>query len=326
MNEPGRWRELETPEKRALWDRFYLHFGFRPSIRPEDWPGIAEPEPSMTWSIQIALADPDPLMVETHRAFNGALLDALRGFVPLQAPVLALEWQHTCYEFFPHQHHGAVDVNGSGPNPSPWQLPILPDGEYSIFVPHDFSWGTFGHPWEGTLCVWGEPLLARLSPFLDKRLETVVRRNGRPAITAAGSQLVLTIPRVGLVAEKPGADPRSFRFRDITHGLIVSGRFSPASGFRGIEEFWAVESANWKQRTRLPNPGDVAFEQMDSWSLVFYDISSLGMTRANVRAHWVQAGTWIDVHASKASSRSAGLREDLRNLIQSLAVTVKGRW
>jgi len=176
------WRKLERSEATAIWNRFYSTFEFRPSTKPQDWPGIREPEPSITWSIQAALADPDPLMIETHRTFNRALLEALQGFLPLQSAVLALDWQHPCYEFFPHDHEGSVRPDGYGAKPSPWRVPVLPDGDYSIFLAHDFSWGTFGHPWEGTLCVWGHPLVGLLSPFLDESLGTAVRRDGRAAV------------------------------------------------------------------------------------------------------------------------------------------------
>ena len=43
-----------------------------------------------------------------------------------------------------------------------WRIPVLPDGEYSIFLPSDQSWGWFAHPWEQTIRVFGEPLLAVL--------------------------------------------------------------------------------------------------------------------------------------------------------------------
>jgi len=39
---------------------------------------------------------------------------------------------------------------------------IFPDGDYYAFLRHDFSMGTFGHPWERTLCVFGKALIERL--------------------------------------------------------------------------------------------------------------------------------------------------------------------
>ena len=146
------------------------------------------------------------------------------------------------------------------------------------------------------------------------------------AITASVSQLVLTIPKQGLVADKAGTDPMYFSFNDSPHALIVSGWFSPADGFHGIKEFWAAESADWQRRTGTPEPSNVAFEQMGSWNLVFYDFGLRGVTSANVRAHWVDAGTWIDVHISKTSDRRLDLRTELRNVLKSFTVTVKGRF
>lgn len=145
-------------------------------------------------------------------------------------------------------------------------------------------------------------------------------------IGAPVSQLTLTIPKGNLVADRPGKDPMYFSFADDAHRLIVSGWFSPANGFRDIKEFWAAESANWKQRTGFPEPSNVTFEQTGSWNLVFYDVVVPGGVSSNVRAHWVEAGTWIDLHVSKtAAGRSVDLRTDLRNFLKTLAVTIKGR-
>lgn len=60
----------------------------------------------------------------------------------------ALDWQHEGYWFYPHGNY-----------PDKGLIPVFPDGDYYIFLAEDFSFGTFGHPWEESLCIFGQPLL-----------------------------------------------------------------------------------------------------------------------------------------------------------------------
>jgi len=163
-----------------------------------------------------------------------------------------------------------------------------------------------------------------IGPAIQQGSSIVVTESGPNfVITVPVSQLMLTVPKRGLVPDKANKDPTYFKFDNDKETLIVSGWFSPADGFRSIQAFWSVESANWTQRTGTPEPRNVAFEQMGSWNIVFYDIEMQGITSANARAHWVEAGTWIDVHLSKTSDQSSGLRGDLKGLLKSMVVAVK---
>lgn len=56
-------------------------------------------------------------------------------------------------------------------------MPVYPIGDYYAFLTEDFSEGTFGHPWEQTLCVIGHRLGATLGWSLETWLP-VKRRNG----------------------------------------------------------------------------------------------------------------------------------------------------
>ena len=55
-----------------------------------------------------------------------------------------------------------------------WSLERLDDDA------EDFSYGTFGHPWESTLCVMGSPLLDRVAVALDTMLIRRIREGGTP--------------------------------------------------------------------------------------------------------------------------------------------------
>lgn len=173
-----------------------------------------------------------------------------------------------------------------------------------------------------TIVIVAGSVLHGARPYQDTTL-AIGESGPNYVLTVPVSQLILTMPKRGLVADKASGNPTYFKFNNKAEHLIVSGWFSPASGFRGIKQFWAAESANWKQRTGFPDPNNVTFEEMGAWNLVFYDVEFQGMTSANVRAHWVEAGTWIDVHLSKTSDRAAGLRTDLRNVLTTITVTVR---
>lgn len=73
------WIPLSEPEYARYWGRFRSMSRFRPST--SDFPGIDEPSPKATWSIQSAFFDPDPLMRRTHSAFNESMLRLFRGIL-----------------------------------------------------------------------------------------------------------------------------------------------------------------------------------------------------------------------------------------------------
>jgi hypothetical protein len=139
------------------------------------------------------------------------------------------------------------------------------------------------------------------------------------------SRLVMTIPKSGMPratrAPSPNNHPRYFYFVD---GLLnVSGWFEPANGFRGIRPFWAEETENWR-KLGLPAPVDTAFARIGSWDVVIYDHASAAGTNSHLRAHWVQAGTWIDIHLSlTAEAPSAQTRERLAQLLKAIEVREK---
>jgi hypothetical protein len=103
--------------------------------------------------------------------YNLALLDALRAWVPPDEPVLALDWQHASYEFYPHRFAEPRDPTG-------WRVPALPAGDYYLFVTPDHRLGSLGHPWEQTLCVFGDGFLDSYTAATPLGDERIVRRRG----------------------------------------------------------------------------------------------------------------------------------------------------
>jgi len=96
--------------------------------------------------------------------------------------ILCLDWQHPCYRVWPGRGPENIERSGrSGkPGKSGWPLSPYPDGDYFIYLAEDFRFGTFGHPWEQTLCVFGGDLLDLVEADLNECLGEAIRRNGGP--------------------------------------------------------------------------------------------------------------------------------------------------
>lgn len=172
--EPGRpgWRAMASLEREAAWDRYYEKFDFRASVKPEGWPAIKEPTPSVTFDLSMS---DGPRMITAFAALNA---EALRCFVwalPDIEELLVLNWQHTAWWFDPRLDDAPAqwdDLQHAQPT-------VWPDGDYFSFLSPDMTEGTFGHPWEQTLCVMGDRLIDTLGKSLALWLP-VLRVNGEP--------------------------------------------------------------------------------------------------------------------------------------------------
>jgi hypothetical protein len=169
---------LSTEESRLAWDRFDEAFDFKPSMHA--FPAIREPVPSITWSLQAL--DDDP----SHRKLDSlvmVVIDGLMACIPPGGSLLLLEWQHTSYRLRPDRSPTDLFLPDA-PNARP-RMPRspYPDGDYPVLIAEDFSFGSFGHPWEQSICLFGAPLLDTVAEEVGPLLQTVLRRNGRPAAT-----------------------------------------------------------------------------------------------------------------------------------------------
>ncbi|MGV9363822.1 DUF2716 domain-containing protein [Amycolatopsis sp. NPDC003731] len=160
--EPARTRPVRRlfsePEYDELWARFSARFAFRPGMR--EFPGITEPPGSATWHVG-DLTDPqlDALEDIVHKG--------LRAAVEPGEELYSLDWQHVGYRFDPAR------VGGAGPR-RPGA--VFPDGDYALYLTRDLRLGTFGHPWEETVCVFGD-LRPRIDAELTAAIGEPVRRS-----------------------------------------------------------------------------------------------------------------------------------------------------
>jgi hypothetical protein len=153
------WKTLDDIEAREVWDSFYDLFKFNPSIHPENFPGISEPSPSITFEISRDFGDEDKIADLERKVLVG-----LRSQLSKNERIYALDWQHPCYSFYPNLEF------------TEWYVPALPNGDYYIFVSEDFSFGVFGHPWEWTSCVWGKGLISYFESNTPDLWSSVKRR------------------------------------------------------------------------------------------------------------------------------------------------------
>lgn len=156
---------------------------------------------------------------------------------------------------------------------------------------------------------------------------TIQQREGAYEMTVPASGLVVSIPRgalaPGKIPPEKADDPDYFMLEDEAQNLIVSGWIVPAQGFSGIREFWESETAQWRAMG-LPAPQAVSFARYSDWEAVIYDITFPSGSNTHIRAHWVQAGTWIDLHLSTTTyATPVENRAKLKSLLKSISVREK---
>lgn len=161
------WVELTDAEDDRLWDRVYDQLDFRPTIHHEEMPSFHEPPGSITWRIDHH--DDEDRRDVVDRAARSALASALLAAAADDEYVLALDWQHTSYRVRPAALAASHD----------WAVPPMPDGDYSLFLAHDLRFGWLAHPWEPSICVYGD-LVEHVRPLFEELAWRVLREDGRP--------------------------------------------------------------------------------------------------------------------------------------------------
>jgi hypothetical protein len=140
------FRKLSREEYDQVWDRFYDSFKFKPSIN--EFPAITTDRPQLKFNIANCFSPGYPL--DKLEEF------AISLFHNISRPgdrLFALDWQHECYDFDPRKE---MDRDEFGD----WIVPVLPNGDYYIFLAKDFNNVWFGHPWEQTITLIGDEMVA----------------------------------------------------------------------------------------------------------------------------------------------------------------------
>ena len=146
----------------------YSKLKFNPSVHAGDFPGFKEPSPSITYSIANIYEDQNTYE-QLDENLHNKLLNAFKKITPIDGYLYVLDWQHQCYKFYPHKMT-------SGTSSKEWSLPILPNGDYYLFLDKNFRYGTLGHPWEMTMCIFGEKLLTAMHSEKPKLFRNPIRK------------------------------------------------------------------------------------------------------------------------------------------------------
>ncbi len=160
------WEDI-SHEDRDVWWQFSGQFRFSPSVHM--FPGFAEPSPSVTYFIGHVYSDHYVRFVSD---LSTRMLAAFRRCVPPDGWLYVLDMQHPSYRFRPHAPFDHEDERN-------WPVPVLPNGDYYIFLADDLRFGVIGHPWEQTMCIYGAELLASIESSLPLLFDTVVREDGQ---------------------------------------------------------------------------------------------------------------------------------------------------
>jgi hypothetical protein len=148
------WQQIRDYER--FWTPFDARYHFRAGTRAEAWPAITEPAGSVTFDLSPFFERGHAVETDAD-ALNGQVLAAMTAVFPADVALVALNWQHPSYWFWPHRQV----VEGE-----PWRITPFPEGDYHAFITQDLEQGTFGHPWEQTICVFGSDLTDVLVPEL----------------------------------------------------------------------------------------------------------------------------------------------------------------
>ncbi|MFZ6875979.1 DUF2716 domain-containing protein [Undibacterium sp. Di27W] len=156
-------RRLVDNEYSEVWDNFQKNFAFRPSVKGP-FPAIKEPDDAITF---LLARDYDDDMIDELR---NAIFSAFAECIPESQEFYYLDWQHECFAL---NNKTATDfwVNG------------FPDGDYAIFLSKDMRIGTFGHPWEYSICIFGEAFARAIIKQKPVMLAKVIRNAGGYDIT-----------------------------------------------------------------------------------------------------------------------------------------------
>jgi hypothetical protein len=175
------WVELADDAGRRLWAEFAQRFRFRAGVARTSWPAIDEPAPSVTWDLSRVFAGDCTGGFEAGmRRMAELVLCTLQDCTGCTESVVFHDWAHPSRLFHPHAVEAVDDVPG-------WDTGgLFPNGDYTIFVSRDHRLGIVGHPWEQSLCVFGDQALRAASTCAASTrdegiLGPIIRRDGQPA-------------------------------------------------------------------------------------------------------------------------------------------------
>lgn len=139
--EPWSWIPMTQAEDENVWRVIDQQFQFIPSTTV--FPSFRAPSPFITYEVNYEKRE--EIERELGRILTELTVEGER--------VIALDWNHQGYWIDPRR---PFLRNEEGD----WMIPAVPDGDYSFFIARNFRWGYLGHPWEGSITLFGEEMIS----------------------------------------------------------------------------------------------------------------------------------------------------------------------
>ena len=142
---------LDQEEYESVWNNFDNLYNFKPSVK--HFPAVDTHQPQLKFNITSCFSEDFPMeKLEDY---------ALKLFQSISKPgdrLYALDWQHDSFHFDPRKK---MDRNEF----EEWIVPVLPNGDYSIFLTKDLKNVWFGHPWEQAITLIGLEIVTQSREF-----------------------------------------------------------------------------------------------------------------------------------------------------------------
>ena len=156
-----KYEKLNQNDYDRVWDTFEARFLFKPDYYGSV-PAISEPEGSIVFRFKAEFSDAE------LDSLDALFREAFAELTPEGEAMYALDWQHESYRFDPHSDYTGMPIG------------VFPDGDYFIILSEQIDMGTFGHPWQGTICVFGDKLVRFIESRQPSIFERIERRNTQP--------------------------------------------------------------------------------------------------------------------------------------------------
>jgi hypothetical protein len=144
-------------------------------------------------------------------------------------------------------------------------------------------------------------------------------------ITVPVSKIELCLQKTNFMRASPpmasgsALSSRHFIFKDQGRSIFLSGWFESARLFPGVKE----PSAGTFQGEKLQH-SNVSIEKIGDWDVVLYDVIFRANSTANLEAHLVRSGTWVELHLSGTSGHPISeQRTLLTEAIRSIQIREK---
>ncbi len=140
----------------TAWAPFDARFAARPDFSERYAPALQLDAGCLVIDLADVFEERGARFAAGEAAISAA---ALRAFVWLAGDedLVALDWQHQSYRWSPA---------AQALSDSECLVPVFPNGDYYAHMPGDLRWGTFGHPWQQTITIWGDELVRTLGAEL----------------------------------------------------------------------------------------------------------------------------------------------------------------